>query len=171
MPMPDSLPSETVQQAWHQLVREIRTGVLLTLRNGHPFGSHVPFAVGPNWTTAYVHLSRLALHTHHLLQDARVSLFVSEPDGQGKQPLALIRTNLQGIASPFAETDPDYPQVKQAYLERFPKSAMTFGFADFQLWQLTFEEAHFVLGFGQAYQAFAADPTNWRHQKPESQRP
>lgn len=171
MPMPESLSPETVQQAWQTLVREIRTGVLLTLRKGHPFGSHVPFIVGADWTTAYVHLSRLALHTQHMLQDARVSLFVSEPDGPGKQPLALIRMNLQGTAAPFAETHPDYPLVKQAYLDRFPQSALTFGFADFQLWKLTGAEAHLVLGFGQAYQATAAQPREWMHQKPEPRRP
>ncbi|HEY6085570.1 MAG TPA: hypothetical protein VIU63_09255 [Nitrospira sp.] len=40
--MADAMPSDEVQAAWAALAQEIRTGVLLTLRNGRPFGSHVP---------------------------------------------------------------------------------------------------------------------------------
>jgi putative heme iron utilization protein len=68
--------------------------VLLTLRNEHPFGSHVPYLLGDDWSRVYLHLSRLALHTQHLLEDARVSLFLAEPDKPGKNPLALQRINL-----------------------------------------------------------------------------
>ena len=74
-------------------------GVLLTLRNGRPFGSHVPYVFGAQWTRAYIHVSRLALHTEHLLHDPRVGLFVSEADRPGKNPLALRRMSLQGEAA------------------------------------------------------------------------
>ncbi|MBC7838744.1 MAG: pyridoxamine 5'-phosphate oxidase family protein [Nitrospiraceae bacterium] len=99
MAMSEALSSEEVQAAWAKLTEEIRTGVLLTLRNGRPFGSHVPYVFGEHWTRAYIHVSRLALHTEHLLHDPRVGLFVSEPDQPGKNPLALRRMNLQGEAS------------------------------------------------------------------------
>ena len=61
--MAESRTQEEVRAAWAELLQEIRTGVLLTLRNGRPFGSHVPYIVGEDWTRVYVHLSRLALHT------------------------------------------------------------------------------------------------------------
>lgn len=99
MAMSDAMSSEEVQAAWAKLTEEIRTGVLLTLRNGRPFGSHVPYVFGEHWLRAYIHVSRLALHTEHLLRDPRVGLFVSEPDRPGKNPLALRRMNLQGEAS------------------------------------------------------------------------
>ena len=57
-----------------------------------------PMFFGKDWTRAYIHVSRLALHTEHLLRDPRVGLFVSEPDRPGKSPLALRRMNLQGEA-------------------------------------------------------------------------
>lgn len=167
MAMSDAMSSEEVQAAWAKLAEEIRTGVLLTLRNGRPFGSHVPYVFGTDWTRAYIHLSRLALHTEHLLRDPRVGLFVSEPDRQGKNPLALRRMNLQGEASLLDVGAPGYLAVKERYLARFPQSAMMFGFADFALWELRLQDAHLVLGFGQAYLSHATAPLAWLHQRPD----
>jgi putative heme iron utilization protein len=93
--MAESMTNEAVREAWTTLTQGVRTGVLLTMRNGKPFGSHVPYVFGENWTRAYLHLSRLALHTQHLLQDPHVSLFLSETDHPEKNPLALRRINLQ----------------------------------------------------------------------------
>lgn len=163
-----ALPNEEVQAAWANLADEVRTGVLLTLRNGRPFGSHVPYIFGRQWTRAYIHVSRLALHTEHLSRDSRVGLFVSEPDRPGKNPLALRRMNLQGEAAMLNVNAPDYPEVKARYLARFPQSAMMFGFADFALWELRLQDAHLVLGFGQAYLADSAAPLTWIHQKPNT---
>jgi putative heme iron utilization protein len=168
MAVSTALSNEEVRAAWLKLAEEVRTGVLLTLRNGRPFGSHVPYVFGEHWMRAYIHVSRLALHTDHLLRDPRVGLFVSEPDLPGKNPLSLRRMNLQGEAALLNVTAPDYAKMKARYLARFPQSAMMFGFADFSLWELRLQEAHFVLGFGQAYLAEAAAPLTWVHQKPNT---
>jgi hypothetical protein len=97
-----------------------------------------------------------------------VGLFVSEPDRQGKNPLALRRINLQGEAVLLNVGAPDYAEVKARYLARFPQSAMMFGFADFALWELRLQDAHLVLGFGQAYLAEANTPFTWTHQRPST---
>ena len=165
--MPESMTNDAVREAWTTLSQEVRTGVLLTMRNAKPFGSHVPYVLGENWTRAYLHLSRLALHTQHLLQDRHVSLFLSEPDHPEKNPLALRRMNLQGSAVILTAEAPVYTEIRERYLARFPKSAMMFGFSDFSLWELQLQEAHLVLGFGQAYQATAHSPELWIHQQPE----
>ena len=165
--MATALTSEHVQDAWSALVQDVRTAVLLTMRNGRPFGSHVPYVFGENWTRAYLHLSRLALHTQHLLADPHASLFIAEPDGPGKNPLALRRMNLQGEAAILSPDAPSYDKIKERYLSRFPQAEMMFGFGDFALWELRLEEAHFVLGFGQAFVSSAATPTRWVHQKVE----
>ena len=165
--MTEAMSNEAVQEAWMALVRNLRTGVLLTLRNGRPFGSHVPYVLGEDWTRAYLHLSRLAPHTQHLAADPRLSLFFSEPDDPKKNPLALQRMNLQGTAAILPPDAPPYAAMKERYLARFPQSAMLFGFADFNLWELTLTDAHLVLGFGQAYLSTAAAPREWTHQKPE----
>jgi heme iron utilization protein len=165
MAMFAALSNEDIQAAWVNLAEEVRTGVLLTLRDGRPFGSHVPYVFGEYWTRAYIHVSRLALHTEHLLRDPRAGLFVSESDRPGKNPLSLRRMNLQGEAALMNVNAPDYPEVKARYLARFPESAMMFGFTDFSLWELRLQEAHLVLGFGQAYVAEATAPLTWIHQK------
>jgi heme iron utilization protein len=167
--MATALTSENIQEAWSALVQDVRTAVLLTLRNGHPFGSHVPYVFGSDWTRAYLHLSRLALHTQHLMTDRRVSLFIAEPDGPEKNPLALRRINLQGEASVLTPDAPSYGKIKNHYLARFPQAEMMFGFGDFSLWELRLEEAHFVLGFGQAFVSSAATSARWVHQKVERQ--
>ena len=168
MAMSAALSNEDVKAAWLKLAEEVRTGVLLTLRDGRPFGSHVPYVFGEHWTRAYIHVSRLALHTEHLLRNSRVGLFVSEPDLPGKNPLSLRRMNLQGEAALLNVTAPDYAKMKARYLARFPQSAMMFGFADFSLWELRLQDAHLVLGFGQAYLAEATAPLTWIRQKPNT---
>jgi hypothetical protein len=168
MAMSAVLSNEEVQAAWANLAEKVRTGVLLTLRNGRPFGSHVPYVFGEHWTRAYIHVSRLALHTEHLLHDPRVGLFVSEPDRPGKNPLALRRMNLQGEAALLNTGASGYAEVKERYLARFPQSAMMFGFTDFSLWELRLQDVHLVLGFGQAYLAEATTPLTWIHQKPST---
>ena len=160
-----ALTSQNVQEEWTALTRDVRTAVLLTMRHGRPFGSHVPYVFGSDWTRAYLHLSTLALHTQHLLADPHVSLFIAEPDGPGKNPLALRRMNLQGEAAILSPDAPSYDAMKERYLSRFSQAEMMFGFGDFALWELRLEEAHFVLGFGQAFVATAATPSRWVHQK------
>ena len=165
--MAQALTSQDVQRAWSALVQDVRTAALLTMRNKRPFGSHVPYVFGSDWTRAYLHLSRLALHTQHLLFDPHVSLFIAEPDGPEKNPLALRRINLMGQAAPLSPDAPSYGEFKDRYLSRFPQAEMTFGFGDFSLWELRLEDAHFVLGFGQTFVSTAAAPARWIHQKVE----
>jgi putative heme iron utilization protein len=162
---------EEVQRAWVALAREVRTSVLLTLRNGRPFGSHVPYLFGSDWTRAYLHLSRLALHTQYLLADSRISLFIAEQDRPEKNPFSLKRMNLQGEAIQLPSSEPSYPAIKEQYLVRFPTAAPMFGFSDFSLWELRLEEAHLVLGFGQAFISTATEPSAWSHQRPEKKFP
>lgn len=76
--------------------------------------------------------------------------------------------NLQGEASLLDVGVPDYIAVKERYLACFPQSAMMFGFADFALWELRLEDAHLVLGFGQACLAHAMAPLAWLHQRPNT---
>lgn len=168
--MTGPMTNEDVQKAWAALVQEVRTGVLLTLRNGWPFGSHVPYVVGLDWTRAYLHLSRLALHTQHLMADPRLSLFISEPDRPEKNPLALKRMNLLGEAAMLPSGTPAYTAIKEQYLARFPLAAPMFGFGDFALWELRLQDAHLVLGFGQAFMSTAAAPLTWSQQKPEQKK-
>lgn len=168
MPMPDAMRTEEVQAACDALVARVRTAVLLTLKQGHPFGSHVSYLMGDDWSRVYLHLSRLASHTQHMLKDPRISLFIAEPDGAGKNPSALQRLNLQGSGAILSPSHQSYDKVKERYLAQFPQSRMLFGFGDFAMWELHMSDAHLVLGFGHAYQAHSDNPREWQHQKPET---
>ena len=75
--------------------------------------------------------------------------------------------SLQGEAALLHTGAQNYAEVKERYLARFPQSAMMFGFADFALWELRLQDAHLILGFGQAYLADATSPLTWTHQRPE----
>jgi hypothetical protein len=44
---------------------------------------------------------------------------------------------------------------------------MMFGFKDVHLWELRMQEAHLVLGFGQAYLVDDRTPSQWVHQMPD----
>ena len=168
MAMSEALSNQEVQAVWANLAEEVRTGVLLTLRNGRPFGSHVPYVFGEDWTHACIHVSRLALHTEHLLHDPRVGLFVSKQDQPGKNPMVLRRMNLQGEGALLNVNAPNYAEVRAQYLARFSQSALMFGFADCALWELRLQDAHVVLGFGQSYLADATTPLTLVHQGPST---
>lgn len=62
-----------------------------------------------------------------------------------------------------------YAAIKKQYLTRFPLAAPMFRFGDFALWELRLQDAHLVLGFGQAFVSTAATPLTWTHHKPEQQ--
>jgi len=155
---------EEIQSEFSTLVRSIRAGVLITLSANGPFGSHVPFLMGNNWTRIFIHISQLAAHTKNLSHDGRIALFLAESDHPEKNPMALKRINLQGEARALEPASADYETIKQRYLERFPQSAMTFQLPDFRLWMLEMTAAHFVAGFGRAFLATRDAPSSWIHQ-------
>jgi putative heme iron utilization protein len=69
--------------------------------------------------------------------------------------------NLQGEATILSPDAPSYREVRKRYLLRFPHAEMMFDFGDCALWELQLENAHFVLGFGQAVVSSAATPAIW----------
>ena len=79
-----------------RLIRGQRIASLGTLRQGAPFVSMVLYAVSPDFSEFYIHVSRLAHHTQDLLQDARVSLMITETDREDVDPQVLARVSLLG---------------------------------------------------------------------------
>jgi putative heme iron utilization protein len=161
---PSAAPLD-VNAALSQLLGSVRAGVLLTMTEDGPSGSHVPFLIGSDWTIFYVHLSALAQHTQNLQKDTRVALFVGEPDSPEKNPLSLRRVNFMGRADPLARESERYAEIQSQYVAKYKQSAMMFSLADFQLWELSMNSAHLVAGFGQAYRSFRGGPREWVHQR------
>ena len=136
-----------------RLIRGTRVAALGTLRRGAPNVSMVAYMPARDFATVWMRLSRLAWHTQDLAVDKRVSLSISETDDGRADPQTLARVTLRGEA---VQVD-DEESLKQAWLERFPASAVTFELADFSFWQVVPRDARFVAGLGRTFNLSASE--------------
>jgi heme iron utilization protein len=129
---------------------EQRIAALGTLNNGEPYVSMVPFALAPGSVDFVIHVSRLAAHTKDMLENPRVSLLVIAPLLSGVPTQATARMTIQADAEQLGEGARGLAAAKEAYLARFPESAMMFELSDFSLFALRPRSIRFVGGFAQA---------------------
>ena len=139
------------RQIFVRLVKERRIAALGTLYEGAPLVSLVPFSATPNLSAIAVHVSWLAQHTKGLLEFEKVGLMIAEPDREGCNPQTLARLSIQGEAAPSAWTDPDYLNIRQSYLQKFPTAAFNFLLGDFLLVRIVPRSARLVTGFGKIF--------------------
>jgi putative heme iron utilization protein len=111
----------------------------------------VLYAVSPDFSEFYIHISRLAHHTQDLLQDPRASMMIAEADAGEKDPQLLGRLSLTGAAEPVPAGTEGYEAARSAYLAKFPQSAQNFTLADFSLYRLKPQSGRFVAGFGKIF--------------------
>jgi heme iron utilization protein len=133
-----------------------------TVQGAEPFVSMVPFAVIsaaalPNSGKLIIHVSTLAAHTKHMLENARVSLMVMAAPSPDVSAQATPRVTIQGTAVQLNKASSEYEEAKAVYVERFPQSLDLFGFADFSLFAIAPTSARFVAGFAQAKTLSAED--------------
>ncbi len=121
-----------------------------TMQGGEPFVSMVPFAINPASGQLIIHVSTLAAHTKHMLENARVSLMLMAAPSPDVSAQATPRVTIQGTAAQLDKASSEYEEAKAVYIERFPQSLDLFGFADFSLFAVTPTSARFVAGFAQA---------------------
>ena len=132
------------------LIRDRRTAALGTLHGGAPFVSMVPYAVLPDGAAFVVHVSKLAGHTKDMTADPRVSLLVTQSEGEGVPAQALARVSIQGEAHDMPKGSEAEQACREAYLARFPEAAPLTDFADFSFFAIRPSQARFVAGFAQA---------------------
>ena len=135
------------------LIRKERIAHLGTLRGGAPLVSMTLFMAGQDLAAFYVHVSRLAWHTQDMLQDPRVALSIAETDDGRPDPFTLMRVSIRGEALNLKN---EMPELKAAWLQRFPQQAVNFGLADFSFWKISPRDARFVAGFGRIHNLSAA---------------
>jgi heme iron utilization protein len=126
-----------------------------TVQGGEPFVSMVPFAfisnaALPNSSKLIIHVSTLAAHTKHMLENSRISLMVMAASAPDVSAQATPRVTIQGVATQLDKASTEYEEAKAAYIERFPQSLDLFGFSDFSLFAIASTSARFVAGFAQA---------------------
>jgi heme iron utilization protein len=142
---------EQSEQTLARLIRETRVAALGTLHEGEPNLAMVAYSFADDFSAFYIHVSRLGKHTADMESNPRVSLLITETDDHRADPQTLARVSLRGMAEILPRTHPDYAQVKQNYLERFPESEQLFSLGDFNFWKITPKGGRFVAGFGRAF--------------------
>ncbi len=140
------------------LLAEQRVATLALIVAESPFASLVPFAMTEGYGSALIHASSLARHSAGLSSGAPFSLLIHESDDQpDTNPAQLARVTVSGSVVPLARDGEQYPGAKARYLEKFPKSEITFQLGDFTLYQLQVESCRFVAGFGKAFDVAPAE--------------
>jgi hypothetical protein len=136
------LPADN-RLALRQVVRGCRKAALGSLMAGAPYCSLVTVAVDGDLSPLLL-LSELSDHTRNIQADARVSLLFDGTDGHAN-PQTGPRVTLTGRAVRSAE-----PRLMSRFLDLHPGATRYAGFADFAIWRVVPERAHFVGGFGRA---------------------
>lgn len=132
------------------LVRSRTVAALGTLHAGAPFVSMVPFAVLPAGDAFVIHVSRLAAHTRDMLDDPRVSLLVTQAEGEGVPAQALARVTIVGEARELEKGSAEERVCREVYVARFPEAEPLTGFGDFSFFAIRPARVRFVAGFAQA---------------------
>jgi putative heme iron utilization protein len=142
---------DTSRQSLGRLVRGRKVAALGTLHDGGPFVSMAPYAVSPDGTRFYLHVSRLARHTRDMLADPRVCLLVMEGEEREKAPQALARVTIEGNAEELPPDAAGYDAARAYYLARLPQSRALFDLDDFSVFAIAPVSARFVGGFARAF--------------------
>ena len=133
---------EALGRAVRRLARTADRGALATtLADGRPYVSLVLLAWDLDGAPLLL-LSDLAEHSRNLARDSRLALLI---DGTGglADPLAGPRASLIGKAGPIGED-----RLLARFLARHPSAETYARFADFKLYRVALERAHFIAGFG-----------------------
>jgi putative heme iron utilization protein len=133
-----------------RLLASSRWAALAVVVEGAPAAAMTSYALAPDGTALYVHLSQMALHTRALLEEPRAALVVSAPDPGDGDPQTLARLSLSGVALALVPGTPEYEAGRSAYVGRFPGAEERFALADFVLFRFEAAEARWVGGFGRA---------------------
>ena len=136
------------------LLRRERIAHLATLRQDAPMASMTLFMPDESFTGFYVHVSRLAWHTQDMAGDPRVTLSIAQADDGRADPFTLMRVSIRGEA---AQLQGEQPDLKAAWLKKFPEQEINFALPDFSFWRIAPREARFVAGFGRIHNLSAAD--------------
>lgn len=145
-----NFPAEEQHHLIH-LISSQRWAALATLAENGPLASMVAYVAEPGLGGFLLHLSRLAAHTCNLLQDARASLVITEPDTGEGDPQTLARVSMQGRVVSLSRDSKEFSVARTAYIHRLPASERLFGFSDFVLFRLQPIDVRYIGGFARAY--------------------
>ena len=136
------------------LLRDLFTAhrvlALALVADGEPVLGMVPFVAEADLTAVLIHVSHLAPHGRALAAGVPFAVLIHGLDTPGVSPGEIPRVRLSGRAAHVPRDSASYPAARDAYLARFPDSAVTFTMADFELYWLPFDGGRLVAGFARA---------------------
>jgi hypothetical protein len=129
-----------------QLMRSVRSATLATASRdagGWPFASLVTTACDTDGSPILL-LSTLADHTRNLAADPRAALLF-EAATRRSNPQTGPRVSVVGTIARA-----DEPRLRRRFLARHPAAELYAGFADFGIFRMQVQRAHYVGGFARA---------------------
>lgn len=149
-----------IGKAARDLIRRARSAALATSLQDddeadnppRPYASLVTIACDSDASPILL-LSDLADHTRNLATDNRAALLIEVASGRAN-PQTGPRVSLIGHIVKSADE-----RHRRRFLARHPSAALYVDFADFNIYRMVVERAHFVGGFGRAMWLAAADVT------------
>jgi len=141
----------TTEQTLARLIRNTRLAALGTIHAGEPNLAMVAYAFADDFSSFYIHVSKLGKHTGDMEADPHVSLLITEADDQRADPQTLARVSIHGTAEILPRNASDHVRIKDLYLQRFPEAEQLFSLGDFNLWKISPKSGRFVAGFGRAF--------------------
>jgi putative heme iron utilization protein len=142
-----TVPEPSFSERARTLVHLGRIGSLSTQSRkqpGFPFGSVMPYGLDDRGRPIFL-ISTMAMHTQNLQSDSRASLLVTQPDASG-DPLGASRVTL--IGNVRAIPQPEVPEARRLYLERYANSKYWADFEDFSFYRMDLVDVYYVGGFG-----------------------
>lgn len=121
---------------------------------GYPFGSVVPYCLDRTGQPIIL-ISRIAQHTKNILQNAKVSLIVTEREVDDIQTGA--RLTLLALAEKLE--DPESEGLNHRYYRFFPEAADYHLTHDFDFYRLNIQRARYIGGFGKIHWIDSEDLT------------
>ena len=138
------------QNLLEELLTENRVLSLGVMVDGRPHVGLLPFVVADDRQWALVHASQLARHSRGLQPGSPFSILIHAADHPDADPLQLTRVSISGTVQHVAQVDADYEASREAFIDHFPSSELTFTLGDFNLYRLHFERGRLVSGFARA---------------------
>jgi putative heme iron utilization protein len=141
------VPEPSFSERARTLVYVNRIGSLSTVSRRHPgfpFGSLMPYGLDERGRPIFL-ISTMAMHTQNLQADARASLLVTQAEGDG-DPLGASRVTLIGNVTTIP--DPEIPEARELYLQRYANSKYWVDFEDFSFYRMDVLDVYYVGGFG-----------------------
>ena len=127
--------------------RVLSLGVMV---DGRPHVGLLPFVVADDRRSVLVHASQLARHSRGLKPGSPFSILIHAADHPEADPLQVTRVSISGTVQLVAQADAGYEASRDAFIDCFPSSELTFTLGDFNLYRLHFERGRLVSGFARA---------------------